>query len=92
MSISERPPFAILGMNEVIELRRVLDLQVFAVPLEPPARRLESEHAQEHDLGQRAGVIEVGDRPRASLAGLRPILRSGRASACIVLGTLAASS
>lgn len=56
---SQRPPFAVFELYEGVQFRRVLDLEIFAVPFDPRPRRPQGQHAQEHDFGQRSGVVEV---------------------------------
>ena len=59
-------------MHEMIEFGCILDLEVLAVPFQPPARRFESEHTQQDDLRQRTGIVKIRDRARTSLAGGHP--------------------
>ena len=67
------PAFAILRAHVPVRLGQVGDLQVRGVPLDAGVDAL-GDVAQQADLGQRAGIGEVGPGGLARLAGPDPVL------------------
>ena len=58
----QAPALAIFRVNELIQGRYVLDLQVFAIPFQPLAWGAQGEHAQQDDFGEWSRILKIGNR------------------------------
>src|SRR5439155_9956357 len=67
---SHFPALAVVAFHPLVDLGNVGTSEFLHVPLELLAHaRTAGQHAREHELGKRAGVIEVGTRRLTPFAG-----------------------